>query len=163
MCREGELELSWYADHGCNGLEVAADSAESILLGFKCAVQQYRTSRESIQMNEYDKGDFSLWKYTISHSSLLIRRPKAESRSLNSDVVFVGVEFICLPLRLSDFVVETANADDVSRISQIANSPVDPKKCFVLVEGGLRLHFVIALQCVREENDLDMFEARFDI
>ena len=52
-------------------------------------------------------GTFKMWSYTVSHSVLLLRQPRVwgEASSLQTDIMFLSVDALCLPAQIVDPVI----------------------------------------------------------
>lgn len=103
-------------------------------------------------MNGIDESRaFRLWDYSVSHSSLLIRSPKDSANPTNVDLVFVGVEYVRLPVTLGRFSVSTASASDVAR--ELGKSPSHGSAKGYRLQIGERDGFIIAAGFSVSEHD----------
>jgi hypothetical protein len=104
---------------------------------------------------------FQLWRYDVSHGSLLIRSPKGPDVEGNVDLLFAGVEFLSAPRHLRGLVVESASADDLSRAQEAMGREVAAERLFVLVSNGHR-HLVVAAGSEVRQHDGDIFDDPFE-
>ena len=71
-----------------------------------------RAGQESLPMSSALTlpGSFQLWRYSVSHSELLLCAPRGEAESsLRTDIMFAGVAALCLPNRLPDPTIRVAD------------------------------------------------------
>lgn len=62
---------------------------------------------------------FQIWSYDVSHSMLLLRSPASDRDNEQVDIVFKGVDFISIPTRIRDMVIEKSSAD-------FSHLPIEP-------------------------------------
>ena len=110
----------------------------------------------------FDKRDFQLWEYRVSHGSLLVRSPKAGSYKTNLDLVFSGVEYVASPRHLISLEIDEPTPDEVRHVRECIASNVHLEYVTILVAEGRR-HFVVAAGLQVSENDMGIFDSPFDM
>ncbi len=114
-----------------------------------------------------DDRDFKVWEYQISHGQLLIRSPKAPAteasleRRTNVDLVFLGVEYMCLPRLLRGLTLDEATAEELRLLEATLGRAPEPDFVRMLVSGGRRFA-VIAASVALSENEWDIFDSPFE-
>jgi hypothetical protein len=104
---------------------------------------------------------FRLWDFRVSHDQLLLRSPKTKDIATNSDIAFVGVEYVELPTLLNDAALDEAGDDDIRRAELALGKTVPRSRVFVL-KCGERRYLVVAAAMKSFENDLDLFESSLE-
>ena len=118
-------------------------------------------------MPRTDNRDFKVWEYQISHGQLLIRSPKAPAtdtspeHQTNVDLVFLGVEYMCLPRVFRGLTLDQATTEEVRTLKTILGKAPEPGSVRMLVSGGKRFA-VIAASVALSENDWDIFDSPFE-
>jgi len=114
-----------------------------------------------------DDRTFKVWEYQISHGQLLIRSPRSPAtttspeRHTNVDVVFLGVEYMCLPRVLRGLTLDRATAEELQDLEATLGEAPEPKNVRILVSGGKRF-VVVAVYIDVSENDWDIFDSPFE-
>lgn len=106
----------------------------------------------------YDR-HFQIWEYKVSHQQLLIRSPKSHEHTTNLDLVFVGVDYLALPVSFDGITVVPPN-DAEQQFARTCSS-FDSAQAIILESGGQR-HLVVAAKVRVFENDLDLFESSLE-
>ena len=57
---------------------------------------------------------FQLWRYTVSHSRLLLRSVKTEAAHSRIDLAFLNVDLVCLKATLNGVRIEEVHPSDIS-------------------------------------------------
>lgn len=106
---------------------------------------------------------FEIWEFKVSLGSLLIRSPKGESRShpQNIDLIYMGVDYMCLPKVLHGLEIVEANSEEVSRLEEIFVNAARPDYVHVLASNGHRFQIVASFFKI-DENEDDIFTSPFN-
>ncbi len=107
------------------------------------------------------KRSFRLWDFRVSHGQLLLRSPKSKDLATNSDIAFVGVEYLELPTLLNDPTLDEAGDQDIGRAEVALGRAVPRDRVFVL-KSGERRYVVVAAAMKSFENELDLFESSLE-
>jgi hypothetical protein len=103
---------------------------------------------------------FKLWEYRVSHSQLLIRRPRLSEASRNVDLKFYDVEYVDLPSVFPGLEIAEANQKEIAFASGRLGRPVESERVIVLESRGER-YIVVAGALVVEESATGIFESPF--
>ena len=81
-------------------------------------------------------GTFKIWTYTVSHSVLLLRQPKASSEAgaLQTDIMFLCVDALCLPTKVVDPVIRFVDLPTLG--IDVREQPLSGTKGFALAGPG---------------------------
>jgi hypothetical protein len=55
-----------------------------------------------------------MWAYTVSHKELLLRSRKDDEGGTRIDVLFKGVEALCLPTKLTNLAIREASDEEAA-------------------------------------------------
>lgn len=114
-----------------------------------------------------DDRNFQVWEYQVSHQQLLVRSPKAPAtgtepeRRTNVDLVFLGVDYMCLPAWFRGLSLDQATPDELQHLGAAMGRIPKLSEVTVLVSAGKRFP-VVAASVVVSENDWDCFESPFE-
>jgi len=104
---------------------------------------------------------FQMWKYTVSHSELLLRSTKASGVATRVDVFFKNVAAIHLPTIMDGLAVSEATDDGKSELDlQIDPSRLKERKVFV-IRGYDFVGYVIAGAIAWHEDDGEYHDPSF--
>lgn len=104
---------------------------------------------------------FRIWKYSVSHSTLLVRSPKNEEFKTNIDITFHGVRLINLPhIFYGTCISSISQTDDMDLIEEIENMGYNINEVLVF-RGEKQKFYVIASIIEVEENENDIFDTKF--
>jgi len=105
---------------------------------------------------------FQIWKYTVGHSSLLIRSTKSAEFSTRIDVFFKGVKEFHLPTSFTGLSITEASDADVRKLCSLRASPSFGKDVKVFkVQGADFLGYVAALIVVSHEDEGEYSDPSF--
>ena len=105
---------------------------------------------------------FQLWEFRVSHGQLLLRSPGTPIRPKNIDLIFVGVLYVELPVRMmTGLEVVQANQRDLEAATVRYGAVLRNEDVWVLIVGKRR-HLVVATGYRVEENELGMFESSLE-
>jgi hypothetical protein len=104
---------------------------------------------------------FRVWDFRVSHDQLLVRSPKNAQESKNIDIAFVGVEYMDLPTKMRDLVLNEVGHDDL-RKAEDALGRVVPKDQVFAIRANNRNYLVVAAAMKVFENDLEVFESSLE-
>jgi hypothetical protein len=97
---------------------------------------------------------FQIWKYTVSHSQLLLRSTKSSEFSTRIDVFFKGVKEFHLPTSFTGLSIAEASDADIQKLCSLRKSLSFGKDVKVFkVQGIDFLGYVIALIVVSHEDE----------
>lgn len=86
---------------------------------------------------------FQMWRYYISHRTLLIRSPKVEAAKENIDIVISGVSYISARTSYEYFSFELGtDLDRNSMAAKLGRALIDKERVFCLTGDGWRDHIV---------------------
>ena len=142
------------------------------------AIDNSALGRQSANNSEIDKNihaisilgtgrKFQMWRYYVSHRTLLIRSPKVDAAKENIDIVITGVTYIRLRTSYEYLSFELGTDTDRNLMeTQLGRALTDKERVFCLTGDGWRDH-VVALgvypsvnsSSLHETPDLPSFEA----
>lgn len=104
---------------------------------------------------------FKIWEYHVSHGSLLVRSPKSSEFENNIDLVFVGVELLCLPKTIRNIeIIEEPEDQKNEKSYALMQKRIFRKFKIKSIEGEFS---VVAVSVKFSENDGDIFDSPFKL
>ena len=104
---------------------------------------------------------FKIWKYSVTHSMLLLRSPKNSEYPTNIDLIFSGVKFIKLPnIFKGNSITSISIQEDQIIMDDFLNLDINLEEVYVF-NGDKIKYYVVASIINIEENDNDIFETKF--
>ena len=98
---------------------------------------------------------FQLWRYTVSHSQLLLRSNKGDDYSTRLEVLFKGVDWMSLPTILDGLEIGECGPDSLPTIKETCFVPnASHHRCFQ-VSTSVERGFVVASSVFVAEDDGD--------
>jgi hypothetical protein len=115
-------------------------------------------------LDEVVKSDrrFTIWKYTVSHSSLLLRSTKSDGVPTRIDVLFKGVREFHLPTNFTGVSIVEASEMEVQQLGILRRSPsVDKSDKVFKVQGRDFVGYVTAMAAFCHEDEREYYEPSF--
>ncbi|WP_128331445.1 hypothetical protein [Apibacter sp. HY039] len=104
---------------------------------------------------------FKIWKYSVTHSMLLLRSPKNSEFTTNIDLIFSGVKIIKLPnIFKGNSITSISIQEDQVIMNDFLNQNINLEEVYVF-NGDKIKYYVVASMINIEENDSDIFETKF--
>lgn len=104
---------------------------------------------------------FKIWKYSVTHSTLLLRSPKKSEYPTNIDLIFSGVKLIKLPnIFNGNSITSISIQEDQIIMDDFFNLDINLEEVYVF-RGDKIKYYVVASVINIEENDNDIFETKF--
>jgi hypothetical protein len=105
---------------------------------------------------------FQIWKYTVSHCSLLLRSTKSDGFPTRIDVFFKGVKEFHLPTIFTGLSITEASETDVRQLCSLRKSLSIGKDAKVFkVQGSDFIGYVTALIAVCHEDEGEYHDPSF--
>lgn len=80
---------------------------------------------------------FSVWRYVVGHSQLLLRSPKTEELSTRVDVGFKNVDYVQLPTLMTSLAIRVGSPEDLPEdLRNVLN--LRNQQVYVLDAGGVK-------------------------
>ncbi|GES29171.1 hypothetical protein AB0G60_24430 [Streptomyces angustmyceticus] len=86
-----------------------------------------------VEVYESDRR-FKVWQYTVSHRRLLLRSSR-EEYGTRIDILFAGVEHMCIKRMYDGLVIRQGTEEDARRISEALDIEVDVQSLYLLGHG----------------------------
>ncbi|MEU8782318.1 hypothetical protein [Streptomyces sp. NPDC048637] len=94
--------------------------------------------------------DFKVWQYTVSHRRLLLRSSR-EEYGTRIDILFAGVERLCVKRIYEGLTIRQGTSEEARRISEALDIEVDAQSLYLLGHGISS--FIISSQPQWREDD----------
>lgn len=93
---------------------------------------------------------FQIWKYTVSHSQLLLRSTKSSRYPTRIDILFKGVKSVHLPTSFDKLVITEESSKDVHKFAPLGYS--ENEKLFVMQGVGFAGYVAASVIFVHEDD-----------
>ena len=110
-----------------------------------------------MEKQHFENRKFKFWFYHVTHGEAIIRSMKNSHTEKNIDIYLADIQYIEMPVMLSELSLENANKTDVTYLSKKICKEVPIDNIVVLISGEHR-YYVIASVIKVMENSLELDE-----
>jgi hypothetical protein len=106
---------------------------------------------------------FQLWRYTVGLRQLLLRSVKSDQEGTRIDILFMGVQHICIPTTIEDIAIDEVEPDSIPAWLRTLLSNVPYVGKVFLVSGNHGTGYVVAGVLAHHEDDGEFYApGKFD-
>ena len=104
---------------------------------------------------------FRLWEFRVSHSQLLVRSPRSPDleASENIDLIFLGVDYLCLPDHMAGVHVSVGSPTALAEVAERLARPISRGSNLYEVMSQGKQHLVVAAQLGVAHTTCDIMES----